>query len=159
MSTNVKPIPDGYRSITPYLTVQGGKQAIDFYKKVFGAKEIMRIEFPNGIIGHAELFIGDSTIMLADECPEMAVKSPKTGGSSGLAIHLYTENVDAVIELALSEGSTQLKAVENQFYGDRSGSIIDPFGHVWHIATHIEDVPHEELYKRAEALMKPQNHQ
>lgn len=151
---NVKPIPDGYASVTPYLIINGAAQAIDFYKKVFDAKERMRIPGQEGKVGHAEIEIGGSVIMLADECPERGAKSPKTIGGTPVSVHLYVTNSDDVYAKAVAAGATQLQAVKNQFYGDRSGGFTDPFGHSWHVATHIEDVSPEELQKRMAAMQK-----
>jgi PhnB protein len=152
MTSKVKPIPEGYRTITPYLFVKNGAAAIDYYKKAFGAQELMRMEQPNGKIGHAELMIGDSKIMLADECPEMHALSPQ--GTSPVSLHLYVEDVDTVAAKAVAAGGTLLHPVSDKFYGDRSGSITDPFGHLWYIATHVEDLSPEEIGKRAEIAMK-----
>ena len=150
MSTTVKPIPDGYHAVTPYLIVKGGADAIDFYKRAFGATELFRMEH-EGKIGHAEIKIGDSPIMLADEHPEMGYKSPQTLSGSPVSILLYVEDVDTVFSQALQAGATQDRPIEDKFYGDRSGSLIDPFGHIWHVATHKEDVAPEEMEKRLAA--------
>jgi PhnB protein len=150
----VKPIPEGYRSITPYLVVKGAARAIEFYKQAFGATEIMRMPGPNNTVGHAELRLGDSVIMLADEMPNGPYRSPDTFGGSPVSLMIYIENVDDVFNRALSLGSRQIRAVEDQFYGDRSGNLIDPFGHVWTVATHVEDVSAEEMKRRMEALPK-----
>jgi len=150
----VKPIPEGYHTITPYLMIQGAAQAIEFYKQAFAAEEVMRIPMPEGKVGHAELMIGDSKIMLADECPEMGGKSPATFGGSPVTIHLYVEDVDQVVERAVKAGATLKRPVQNQFYGDRAGAVTDPFGHEWYVATHVEDVLPEELEKRAAEAMK-----
>jgi PhnB protein len=152
----VKPIPDGYHSVTPYLIVKGADGAIDFYKKVFGASERMRMAGPNGTIGHAEIEIGGSAIMLADEFPDMGYRSPKAIGGTPVSIMLYVQDVDSCFERAVAAGAKALRPVENQFYGDRSGTLEDPFGHVWTISTHKEDLSPEELRKRAEAFMKEQ---
>lgn len=151
MSNKVKPIPDGYHSVTPYLIVSDGARAIEFYKQAFGATELFRMDAPGGKIGHAEIRIGDSNIMLADEHPEMNARSPQTLGGSPVSIMLYVEDVDAQTEKAIAAGAKVLRPVETKFYGDRGGSFEDPFGHQWHIATHVEDVPHEELERRAAA--------
>ena len=150
----VKPIPEGYRSITPYLVVKGATRAIDFYKQAFGATEIMRMPGPNGTVMHAELRIGDCVIMLADETPGAPYRSPEAFGGSPVSLMIYIENVDNVFNHALSLGSRQIRAVENQFYGDRSGNLIDPFGHVWTVATHVEDVSPEEMQRRMHELPK-----
>ena len=152
MKTKPRPIPKGYHAITPYLSVRGAGDAIMFYKKAFGAKEIMRMPGPLGTVGHAEIQIGDSRIMLADEFPEMNFRSPRSVGGTPVNIHLYVHDVDKVAKKAVAAGAKLLRAVADQFYGDRSGSMEDPFGHVWHIATHIEDIPMKELKKRAAAL-------
>lgn len=145
--SNVNPIPAGYHSITPYLYIKNASVAIDFYKKVFDAKEKYRME-NEGKIGHAELEIGNSVIMLADEHPDMGALSPKSIGGTPLSLMLYVKDVDSVVNAAVSEGAKLQRPVENKFYGDRTGSIEDPFGHVWHVATHIEDVSPEEMEKR-----------
>jgi PhnB protein len=149
-----KPIPDGYRTVTPYLIVGGAAKAIDFYKRAFGAKERMRLASPTGQIGHAEIEIGDSVIMLADEFPQMGAKSPQTIGGSPVGICLYVEKVDDRFKQALAAGAKEVRPVKDQFYGDRSGTLLDPFGHQWTIATHIEDVSPAEIEKRF-AAMKP----
>jgi len=151
MSTKVKPIPDGYHTVTPYLVVNGAANALDFYKKAFGATELFRFPQPDGKIMHAEIKIGDSPLMLADEFPEMNARSPQSFGGSPVTIMLYVEDVDALYSQAVAAGAKPLRPVKDQFYGDRSGSVTDPFGHVWHISTHIEDVPPDELRKRAAA--------
>ena len=150
---DVKPIPEGYATVTPSLSVDGASAAIDFYKKVFGATERMRFDAPDGRIGHAELQIGDSVIMLADEYPEMDVRGPKSVGGTPVTLSVYVEDVDAVFDRAVSEGAKPLRPVENQFYGDRTGYFEDPFGHRWSVATHVEDVSPEELEKRAAESM------
>jgi len=146
-----KPIPDGYHTATPYLIIDGAGDAIEFYKKAFGATELFRFPMPGGKIGHAEIKIGDSPIMLADEFPEMGHKSPKTLGGSPVSIMIYVEDVDTVFARAITAGGTEQRPVKDQFYGDRSGTLEDPFGHVWHVATHKEDVPAEEMARRASA--------
>ncbi|HEX7902220.1 MAG TPA: VOC family protein [Planctomycetota bacterium] len=145
----VKPIPDGYHAVTPYLSIAGAGAAIDFYKKVFGAKEVMRMPGPDGKIGHAEIQIGGSKIMLADEFPQMNSRGPKAFGGTPVQIHLYVEDVDAVFARAVAAGAKVLRPVADQFYGDRAGGLEDPFGHVWHVATHKEDLTPEEIAKRA----------
>jgi PhnB protein len=150
---DVKSIPDGYPRVTPYLAIDGAGAAIEFYKKVFGAEERMRMPGPDGKIGHAELTFGDSLIMLADEFPDMGHRGPKSLGGTPVIISVYVENVDDVFERAVEEGATELRAIENQFYGDRTGQFEDPFGHRWSIATHVEDVPPAELEKRAAEMM------
>jgi PhnB protein len=149
-----KAIPEGYRTATPYLIVKGAADAIEFYQRAFGATEMLRMADPEGRVGHAEIRIGDSVIMLADEHPAMGYRSPRALGGSSVSILLYLEGVDAVFERAVKAGAKSLRPVTNQFYGDRSGTLEDPFGHVWTIATHVEDVPPEEMRRRAEAAMK-----
>jgi PhnB protein len=151
MANAVKPIPEGYHAVTPYLIIKGAAAALDFYKKAFGATELFRMTQPNGKVGHAEIQIGDSRVMLSDEAPEMGARSPQTIGGSPVVIHLYVENVDAMFSQAVAAGARVLRPVQNQFYGDRSGGVEDPFGHQWYVSTHIEDVPPEELDKRAAA--------
>lgn len=148
----VKPIPEGYHAITPYLIIKGATAAIDYYKKVFGATEIMRFATPVGQIGHAELRIGDSVIMLADEHPDRGYVSPKSLGGSPVSIMLYVKDVDSVFKKAVDTGAKVDQAIKDQFYGDRSGTIHDPFGHVWTIATHKEDVSPEEMKRRMASL-------
>jgi PhnB protein len=147
----VKPIPEGYHSVTPYLIIEGAGEAIEFYAKAFGAKELFRFPTPDGKIGHAEIKIGDSPIMLADAYPAMGYKSPKSLGGSPVSLMIYVENVDTVFNQAVEAGATVKEALTDKFYGDRSGSLIDPFGHVWHVSTHKEDVSVEEMEKRAKA--------
>jgi PhnB protein len=147
----VKPIPEGYHSATPYLIVNGAADAIAFYKKAFGATELMRFPMPGGKIGHAEVRIGDSPIMLADEHPEMGYKGPQSLGGSPVNIMLYVEDVDSVFNRAVAAGAKVKDPVQDKFYGDRSGTLIDPFGHVWHISTHKEDVSLEEMQRRMQA--------
>ena len=148
--TKVKPIPDGYHSVTPYLIIKGAADAIDFYKKAFGATELFRMDH-EGKVGHAELKIGDSPIMLADESTEMGYKSPTTLGGTPVSIMIYVDDVDTIFKQAIGAGGEQQKAVQDQFYGDRSGTLKDPFGHVWHVATHVEDVSPQEMEKRMAA--------
>src|SRR5882757_3636477 len=132
---NIKPIPDGYASVTPYLIVQGAARAIEFYKNVFGATERMRLPSPEGKVAHAEIEIGGSVIMLADERPERGAKSPDTIGGTPVCLHLYVADADAVFAKAIAKGAEQIRPVEKQFYGDRSGMFSDPFGHSWNVAT------------------------
>jgi PhnB protein len=148
-----KPIPDGYPRVTPYLYVDGASAAIDFYVSVLGAEERMRMPAPDDKVGHAELQIGDSVIMLADEFPDMGVRGPKTVGGTPMSLHVYVEDADGVFERALGAGAKELQPVTDQFYGDRSGQFEDPFGHRWNVATHVEDVPPDELEKRAAEAM------
>jgi len=147
-----KAIPDGYHSATPYLIVKGAKEAIEFYQRAFGAAELFRMADPSGRVGHAEIRIGDSVIMLADEHPDMGYRSPHSLGGSAVSILLYMEDVDAVFARALTAGARTRREVANQFYGDRSGTLEDPFGHVWTVATHVEDVPPEEIERRLAAM-------
>ncbi|HEU4399317.1 MAG TPA: VOC family protein [Actinomycetota bacterium] len=145
----VQPIPEGYPQVTPYLCVEGASAAIEFYGEVLGTTERMRMETPEGTVSHAELQLGDSVIMLADPFPELGVRSPKAFGGSPVTMSVYVEDVDAVFERALKAGATVLRAVEDQFYGDRVGQFEDPFGHRWSVATHVEDVSPEEMASRA----------
>jgi PhnB protein len=149
-----KPIPDGYRTATPYLIIKGAAEAIEFYKRAFGATELLRMADAQGRVGHAEIKIGDSVIMLADEHPAMGYRGPRSLGGSSVSILLYLADVDAVFERAVRAGAKPQRPVADQFYGDRSGTLEDPFGHVWTVATHVEDVPPEEMQRRAEAAMK-----
>ena len=155
MSTSqVKPIPDGYTAVTPYLTVKGAAQAIDFYKNAFGAEETMRVPAPDGKLMHAEIRIGGAVVMLHDEAPQWQAFSPQTIGDSASSIMLYVDDVDAVFERALQAGATQLMAVADQFYGDRCGGLKDPFGHKWTLSTHVEDVSSEEIGRRMAELFQ-----
>lgn len=149
----VKPVPDGYPRLSPTLAVHDGNAAIAFYCSVFGATERMRMEAPGGKVAHAELAFGDSVLMLNDEFPESGAKSPKSVGGTPVTLALYVDDVDEVFKRAIAEGATNLRGVEDQFYGDRSGSFLDPFGHQWRIATHIEDVPPEEMAERSAKAM------
>lgn len=144
---NVKPIPEGYHSVTPYLIIKGAADAIEFYKKAFGATELFRMDH-EGKIGHAEIKIGDSLIMLADEYPEMGYLGPVTLGGSPVSLMIYVEDVDTIFKQAIEAGGTEQMPLQDKFYGDRSGKLKDPFGHTWHVATHIEDVSPEEMEKR-----------
>lgn len=146
---NVKPIPDNYPQVAPYLSVHDAQAAIDFYCTVFGATERARLPAPEGKIGHAELQLGDSVIMLADEFPDLNIRSPKSIGGTPVTLSVYVEDVDEVVERAVAAGATALRPVEDQFYGDRSGQFEDPFGHRWSVATHVEDVSEDEMAKRA----------
>jgi len=149
-----KPIPEGYPAVTPYLVVKGANAAIDYYKKVFGATERMRMDAPGGMIGHAELTIGGSLVMLADEFPDMGFRGPKALGGSPVSLLLYVPNVDEVFKRAVDAGAKPLRPVADQFYGDRMGTLEDPFGHVWSIGTHVEDVSPEEMRRRSEEMLK-----
>lgn len=151
---SVTPIPEGYHSITPYLAVDGGARAIAFYAEAFGARERMRLDAPGGKIGHAEIEIGGSVIMLADAWHEGEFVPPG-GGQVSVSIHLYVEDADATFARAVAAGAVALQPVETKFYGDRSGTLRDPFGHRWHVATHVEDVSKEELGRRVAAIAKP----
>ena len=152
MAGKVKPIPDGYHRVTPYLVMTGAAGAIEFYKKVFGATELLRFPAPDGRIGHAEIRIGDTTVMLADEHPEIGARGPKAFGGSPISLLLYVEDVDRTVDRAVAAGAKLLRPVADQFYGDRTGGIEDPFGHQWYVATHVEDVSPEEMRKRSEAM-------
>ena len=145
----VQPIPEGYSQVTPYLCVDGASAAIEFYGQVFGATERMRMPEADGKIGHAELQLGDSVIMLSDEYPEIGIRSPNTIGGTPVTMSVYVEDVDSVFDRAVTAGAKALRPVEDQFYGDRSGQFEDPFGHRWSVATHVEDVSPEEMAKRA----------
>ena len=148
----VNPIPDGYNSVTPYLYIRGASAAIDFYKRAFGAVEVMRLSGPDGRIGHAELRIGNSMVMLADEHPEMKVVGPQSLGGTSIGILLYVVDVDDVVSRAVAAGAKIERPIQNQFYGDRSGTIVDPYGHNWTIATHVEDVSAAEMEERMKKL-------
>jgi PhnB protein len=147
---DVKPIPEGYHSLTPYLIIKGAAEAIDFYKKAFGATELFRMDH-EGKVGHAELKIGDSPFMLADENPAMNYLSPQSLGGTPVSLMIYVEDVDKIYKQAIESGGVELKALQDWFYGDRSGTLKDPFGHVWTVATHKEDVTPEEMDKRMAA--------
>jgi PhnB protein len=153
---SVRPIPEGYHTATAYLIIKDAAKALDFYKKAFGAVELVRMEGPGGKIGHAEIKIGDSPIMLADEHPNMGFRSPQSLGGTPVSLVLYVEDVDTWFSRAVAAGATVMRPVQDQFYGDRTGTLTDPFGHVWTIATHKEDVTSEEMRKRSEAFMKQQ---
>ena len=150
---SVKPIPDGYPRVSPYLCVAGASAAIEFYGNVLGATERVRMPAPDGRIGHAELQLGDSVIMLADELPEMGMRNPKAIGGTPVTISVYVEDVDGVFDRAVKAGAKTLRAVEDQFYGDRTGQFEDPFGHRWSVSSHVEDVSPEEMAKRAAQAM------
>ncbi|WP_089728434.1 VOC family protein [Candidatus Thiosymbion oneisti] len=155
---SVKPIPDGYRSITPYLSIEGAAAAIDFYQRAFGATEHFRMPTPSGGIGHAELKIGDSTIMLADPCAEEgAFQSPRALGGSPVGLHLYVEDVDKVFAQAVAAGAKIIQPLEDRFYGDRNGTLEDPFGHLWFLSTHKEDLTPEEIDNRAKEFFAKHN--
>ena len=150
----VSPIPEGYHSVTPYLILKNAAAAIEFYKKAFGAVELFRVEGPGGKIGHAEIKIGDSPVMLADEYPDMGYKGPESLGGTAVSLMVYVDDVDKIYPQAIAAGGKELRPLQNQFYGDRSGTLTDPFGHVWTISTHVEDVSEEEMAKRAAAAAK-----
>jgi len=150
---SVKPIPEGYHTATPYLAVDDAAEALEYYKKAFGAKERGRMEAPDGKIGHAEIQIGDSLVMLSDPFPQASTRTPKELGGTTASVFLYVENVDAFVQRAVDAGATVSMEVADQFWGDRFGTITDPFGHSWSVATHIEDVPPEEMAERAKAAM------
>jgi len=149
---NVKPIPEGYHTVTPYLFVKGAADAIEFYKNIFGAKVVVQMPGPNGRIMHAELKIGDSLIMLSDENPQMGTHGPESLGGTATSLHVYVENVDHVAQKAVEAGAKLVRPVKDQFYGDRTGTLIDPFGHMWSVGTHIEDVSPDEMRKRMAAM-------
>ncbi|MBG7618742.1 VOC family protein [Herbaspirillum sp. AP02] len=146
-------LPAGYHSVTPYLIVQASAEAIAFYARAFGAVEVMRLDGPHGKVWHAEIQIGDARVMLADEHPELGFLSPQTLGGAGVSLLVYVADVDAVFSQAMAAGAVQLRPVQNQFYGDRSGTLRDPFGHVWSIATHVEDLSTEEICARSRELL------
>jgi len=147
----VKSIPEGYHSVTPYLIVRGAADAIEFYKKAFGAVELFRMPAPGGKVGHAEIKVGDSPIMLADEHPEMGYKGPQSLGGSPVSLMIYVDDVDSVFNRAVEAGAIVQEAPQDKFYGDRMGTLTDPYGHRWHLATHKEDVSPEEMERRAKA--------
>ena len=151
---SVKPIPDGHRSVNAYLIVNDAAKAIDFYQRAFGARELYRLTMPNGGIGHAEIEIGDTRVMLGDESPQRNVKSPRTLGGSSVHLVMYLADADAAVKQALAAGAIETRPVQTQFYGDRSGTITDPFGHVWTLSTHVEEVSSEEMQRRLDAMMK-----
>jgi PhnB protein len=148
-----KPIPEGYHTVTPYLAVEDAAQAIEYYKNVFGAKELVRMDAPGGAIGHAELEVGDSRVMLSDPFPQSSTKPPKELGGTSVSVFMYVEDVDAVVKQAVDAGAKVLMEVADQFWGDRFGTIQDPFGHSWSIATHVEDLTPEEIAERGRAAM------
>lgn len=145
---SVKPKPDGYHSVTPYLIVNGAARALDFYKKAFGATEVMRMTQPDGKVGHAEIRIGDSVVMMADEFPERGIRSAESYGGSPISLMVYVDDVDTLFPQAIAAGGKELSPVSDQFYGDRSGILQDPFGHTWSIATHKEDLTPEQIQQR-----------
>ena len=149
----VKPIPDGYHAVTPYLIVKGAADALDFYQKAFGAEERMRME-NKGMIMHAEVKIGDSVVMVADEFPDMGYVAPQTAGGTPVSLMIYVKDVDKVFDRAIAAGAKEKRPVNNEFYGDRVGTVVDPYGHVWSIATHVEDVPADEMDRRFRDMTK-----
>ncbi len=149
---SVKPIPDGYHNVTPYLIIKGATEALDFYKRAFGAAELFRLDAPGGKIGHAEISIGDSRIMLADVCEESPTSDPQVLGGSSVGLYVYVEDVDVLFTQAIAAGAKAVTPVQDQFYGDRSGTLQDPFGHIWFLSTHKEDLAPEEINRRSEAL-------
>ncbi len=149
-----KPIPEGYHTATPYLIIQGAAKAIEFYKKAFGATELLCLAGPDGCIAHGEIKIGDSPIMLADEFPQMGYRGPLALGGSPVGIYLYVDNADLLFNRAVEAGAKVVKPMQDQFYGDRNGTLTDPFGHQWTIGTHTEDVSMDEINRRFEAMMK-----
>lgn len=151
---SVKPIPDGCHTVTPYLSVEGASKAIEFYIHAFNAIELYRFVSPDGEIGHAEIKIGDSSIMLAEACDQIGFRGPKKLGGSSVGLHVYVENVDDLFSQAVDAGAKVIHPVQDQFYGDRKGTLEDPFGHIWFLATHKEDLSPNEIKKRAEALYK-----
>ena len=151
--TKVNPIPADYPGVTPYLSIDGAAAALDFYTDIFGATERMRMPAPDGKIGHAEIEIGNSMIMVSDSFPDMGAPSPQALGGSPVFLMVYVEDVDDVFARAIKAGATELQPVQDQFYGDRSGQFRDPFGHTWNVASHVEDVPPEEMAKRAAEAM------
>src|ERR1051326_8136416 len=146
-----KAIPEGYHSVTPYLIIRGAADAIEFYRKAFGATELFRFPSPDGKIGHAEIKIGDSPIMLADEFADMGYNGPQSLGGSPVSLMIYVTDVDTIFNQAVAAGATVKKALQEKFYGDRMGTVVDPYGHVWHVATHTEDVSPEEMQERMKA--------
>ncbi len=157
MATKVNPVPAGYHSVTPYISVKGAAKALDFYQRAFGAEVVVRMDMPDGRVGHAEIVIGDSHVMLADEMPDMAdaiARSPQTLGGTTCGLMIYLDDVDTRFKRALDAGGTVKRPVQDQFYGDRTGTLQDPFGHVWTLGTHVEDVSPEEMKKRMAAFAK-----
>jgi PhnB protein len=150
--SNVQPIPAGHHTVTPYLIIKNAAKALEFYKNAYGATETYRLQLPDGRVGHAEIRLGDSLIMLADEFPEYGGKAPETLGGSPVNIHLYVDDVDGFFKKALAAGANERKPVMDQFYGDRSGQLEDPFGHLWWVATHKEEVSPDEMQKRVQAM-------
>ncbi|WP_027158891.1 VOC family protein [Methylobacter luteus] len=152
----VRPIPDGYHNITPYLCIKGATEAIEFYKRAFDAAEVFRLVTPGGEIGHAEIRIGDSSLMLSDACDQSPLRNPQSQGGSSIGLYLYVADVDAQFAKAVGAGAKVISPLLDQFYGDRTGTLEDPFGHIWYLASHIEDLSHEEISRRAETLFSAQ---
>ena len=152
MAGSVKPIPEGYHSVTPYLCIKGASEAIEFYKSAFDATELMRIPSPDGSIGHAEIQVGDSRIMIPDESPKMDFRSPATIGWTPVHVYIYVEDADRIFAQANAAGATAMMPLEDQFWGDRTGTLVDPFGHRWYASTHKEDLTEEEIGARAAKL-------
>lgn len=150
----IKFIPESFHSVTPYLSIKGATEALEFYKRAFNATETFRISTPSGEIGHADIIIGNSHIMLSDYCEESPIPSPQALGVSSVGLYIYVEDVDALYTQAINVGAKEVKPVEDQFYGDRTGTLKDPFGHIWFLATHKEDLTPEDVAKRAELLFK-----
>jgi PhnB protein len=150
----VLPVPKGYHAVTAYLSVQNAAQALDYYKRAFGAKELVRMPMPDGKVGHAEIKLGDSHVMLADEMPNMGFLSPQSRGGTTVQLHLYVPDVDATVQRALAAGGKLTRPIEDKFYGDRAGTLEDPYGHVWYIATHKEDVPPKEMKRRMDEMAR-----
>jgi PhnB protein len=150
----VLPVPKGYHAVTAYLSVQNAAQALDYYKRAFGAKELVRMPMPDGKVGHAEIKLGDSHVMLADEMPNMGFLSPQSRGGTTVQLHLYVPDVDAMVQRALAAGGKLTRPIEDKFYGDRAGTLEDPYGHVWYIATHKEDVPPKEMKRRMDEMAR-----
>jgi len=150
----VQPVPKGYHAVTAYLSVENAAQALDYYKRAFGAKELLRMPMPDGKVGHAEIMIGDSHVMLADEMPSMGFVGPHSRGGTTVQLHLYVRDVDGIVQKAVAAGGKLTRPVEDKFYGDRAGTVEDPYGHVWYIATHTEDVPPKEMKRRMEEMAK-----
>lgn len=148
----VKPIPDGYHSVTPYLALRNASAALEFYKKAFGATELLRMPRPDGGVAHAEIKIGDSIVMLADEYADMDFVGPETRGGATSTLMVYVEDVDSQFKRAIDAGATQIRPLSDEFYGDRVGAVRDPFGHIWHLATHKEDLTPDQIQKRMEAM-------
>jgi PhnB protein len=151
----VSPIPAGYHTVTPYLVVEGADRALGWYRQAFGAREIMRLDAPGGRIGHAEFEVEGSRLMITDASPDCGTKDPPAFGGSPITLLLYVTDVDATFAKATAAGAEAKRPPADMFYGDRSGTVVDPFGHTWHIATHIEDVPHDEIERRLAKMMTP----